>query len=566
MSYLVLARKYRPRSFAQIVGQDHVVRALTHALKEQRLHHAWLFTGTRGVGKTTISRLMAKALNCIGPDGTGGIAAEPCGVCDHCLAIDAGRFVDYVEMDAASNRSVDEMTELLERAVYAPSVGRFKVFMLDEVHMLTGHAFNAMLKTLEEPPPHLKFILATTDPHKVPVTVLSRCLQFNLKQMPPARIVEHLGSVLTDEGVPAEPNALRLIAQAARGSMRDALSLADQAIAYAAGPIDEASVRSMLGAVDTGWLIRLCDALVANDGASLVALVETMAEASTDFATALTDLAVLLQRIAMAQVVPESLPDDLPERDDIRRLAAAFGPEEVQLHYQIAVMGRSELALSPDEQAGFTMTLLRMLAFRPGEAAAPASGQRPARAPVSALRDSAATTRASATLLAPRSASVSKPVSREAPAATTQAEPGPATQPVAPFADDWPTFAASLDLRGLAREVVRQSELAGTEGATWRLRVGTRALLDSNQGDKIAAAITAARGHRCKVVLELGAAGDTAASRDSAANAERQRAAEQGFNGDPLVRELIDRHGASVVSGSVRPIDPTPEHRPEDSR
>ncbi|MCA3176228.1 MAG: DNA polymerase III subunit gamma/tau, partial [Burkholderiales bacterium] len=307
MSYLVLARKYRPRRFDQLVGQEHVVRALTHALEQQRLHHAYLFTGTRGVGKTTLSRILAKALNCMGADGQGGITATPCGVCEACTAIDAGRFVDYVEMDAASNRGVEEMTSLLDKAVYAPSAARFKVYMIDEVHMLSNHAFNAMLKTLEEPPPHLKFILATTDPQKVPVTVLSRCLQFNLKQMPPAHIVEHLAQILPEENVGFEPNALRLLAQAAQGSMRDALSLTDQAIAYAAGQVTEASVRAMLGAVDTGYVIQLLEALQAEDAARVLALAEQMATQSLSLSTALQELALLLQRIALTQKVPDAL-------------------------------------------------------------------------------------------------------------------------------------------------------------------------------------------------------------------------------------------------------------------
>jgi DNA polymerase-3 subunit gamma/tau len=366
MSYQVLARKYRPKNFETLVGQEHVVRALTHALHSGRLHHAYLFTGTRGVGKTTLSRILAKSLNCVGPDGNGGITPTPCGVCEACTAIDAGRFVDYIEMDAASNRGVDEMAQLLEQAVYAPSNARFKVYMIDEVHMLTNHAFNSMLKTLEEPPEHVKFILATTDPQKIPVTVLSRCLQFNLKQMPPGHIIGHLENILGQEGITFEQPALRLLAAGAHGSMRDALSLTDQAIAYAAGAVTLDAVQGMLGALDQSYLIRLLDALAAQDGADLLAVADEMATRSLSYNGALQDLGTLLHRIALAQTVPAALPEDLPEYADVVRLGAAFDAEEVQLYYQIAVHGRNELGLAPDEYAGFSMTLLRMLAFRPG--------------------------------------------------------------------------------------------------------------------------------------------------------------------------------------------------------
>ena len=360
MSYQVLARKYRPKSFDTLVGQEHVVRALSHALDQKRLHHAYLFTGTRGVGKTTLSRILAKSFNC-----ETGITSHACGVCDACTAIDAGRFVDYIEMDAASNRGVDEMAQLLEQAVYAPSNARFKVYMIDEVHMLTNHAFNSMLKTLEEPPEHVKFILATTDPQKIPVTVLSRCLQFNLKQMPPGHIVSHLDNILGQEGIAFETPALRLLAQGAHGSMRDALSLTDQAIAYAAGTVTLDAVQAMLGALDQSFLIRVLDALAARDGAGLLAVADDMATRSLSYNAALQDLGSLLHRIALAQSVPSAIADDVPERDHILRLAAAFDDEEVQLFYQIVVHGRNDLGLAPDEYAGFTMTLLRMLAFRP---------------------------------------------------------------------------------------------------------------------------------------------------------------------------------------------------------
>lgn len=361
MSYQVLARKYRPKSFDTLVGQEHVVRALTHALDQQRLHHAYLFTGTRGVGKTTLSRILAKSFNC-----EKGITAQPCGQCEACVAIDAGRFVDYIEMDAASNRGVDEMASLLEQAIYSPSNARFKVYMIDEVHMLTNHAFNAMLKTLEEPPEHVKFILATTDPQKIPVTVLSRCLQFNLKQMPPGHIVSHLDNILGQEAIAFEVPALRLLAQGAHGSMRDALSLTDQAIAYAAGTVTLDAVQNMLGALDQSYLIRLLDALSNEDGSCLLAVADEMAARSLSYKAALQDLGSLLHQIAIAQLVPAALAEDLPERVELLRLAQIFSKEEVQLFYQIVVHGRNEIGLAPDEYAGFSMCLLRMLAFRPG--------------------------------------------------------------------------------------------------------------------------------------------------------------------------------------------------------
>ena len=471
MSYQVLARKWRPRDFTTLVGQEHVVKALTHALEQQRLHHAYLFTGTRGVGKTTLSRILAKSLNCVGADGQGGITAQPCGVCRACTEIDAGRFVDYIEMDAASNRGVDEMAQLLDRAVYAPTVGRFKVYMIDEVHMLTNHAFNAMLKTLEEPPEHVKFILATTDPQKIPVTVLSRCLQFNLKQMPPGHIVSHLDRILGEEGIAHEPNALRLLAAAAQGSMRDALSLTDQAIAYSAGEVSEAAVRGMLGAIDQSYLVRLLDALADENGAALVEIADEMAGRSLSFSGALQDLASLLQKIALAQVVPAAVQDDWPEADDVRRLAERFDAQSVQLFYQFANLGRNELALAPDEYAGFTMTLLRMLAFQPGQSggdAAPPSGGGGAKRTMPLAATPAASMRPSATATAPVVAPAAQvaPVAVrpepmvEAPRASYQATPA-APAPVAAAVQ---TPAAAPARRSPAMEALAAARQASSRG------------------------------------------------------------------------------------------------------
>ncbi|HQS32106.1 DNA polymerase III subunit gamma/tau [Polaromonas sp.] len=377
MSYLVLARKYRPRNFSEMVGQAHVVQALGNALKTQRLHHAYLFTGTRGVGKTTISRILAKSLNCLGVDGQGGITDQPCGVCQACTDIDSGRFVDYTELDAASNRGVDEIAQLLEQAVYKPVVGRFKVFMIDEVHMLTNTAFNAMLKTLEEPPDYLKFVLATTDPQKVPATVLSRCLQFNLRPMAPETILEHLVEVLGLEHVPAEPQALRLLARAARGSMRDALSLADQAIAFGSGQLDEASVRTMLGSVDRSYVFRLLGALAGGDGRTVVETSEALRLNGLSAASTLEEMTTVLQRMAVLQAVPgigDGDDDTDPDIAETARLARAMPADETQLLYSLCLHGRSELGLAPDEYAGLTMVLLRLLAFKPAAAAQAVQG------------------------------------------------------------------------------------------------------------------------------------------------------------------------------------------------
>jgi DNA polymerase III subunit gamma/tau len=388
MSYVVLARKYRPPNFESLVGQEHVVQALSNALTQQRLHHAYLFTGTRGVGKTTISRILAKSLNCTGPDGTGGITARPCGVCDACRDIDAGRYMDYVELDAASNRGVDEISQLLDQAVYKPVIGRFKVYMIDEVHMLSSTAFNAMLKTLEEPPEYLKFVLATTDPQKVPPTVLSRCLQFNLRPMAPQTVQTHLVDVLAKEHIAAEPGALRLLARGARGSMRDALSLTDQAIAFGAGALTEEGVRQMLGAVDRGHVVRIVEALAASDGAALVGVVDALRGLGLSAGGTLEEMAALLQQMAVVQAVPDALDPNDPDTPEATRLAGLLAADETQLVYSLVLHGRGELGLAPDEYSGLVMVLLRMLAFRPkggapkAVASSAASLQGPAAKPV----------------------------------------------------------------------------------------------------------------------------------------------------------------------------------------
>ena len=455
MSYLVLARKYRPRNFTEMVGQEHVVQALSNALTQQRLHHAYLFTGTRGVGKTTVSRILAKSLNCQGPDGNGGITATPCGVCQACMDIDSGRFVDYTELDAASNRGVDEVQSLLEQAVYKPVQGRFKVFMIDEVHMLTNTAFNAMLKTLEEPPEYLKFVLATTDPQKVPVTVLSRCLQFNLRPMAPETVLDHLTRVLANENVPAEPQALRLLSRAARGSMRDALSLTDQAIAFGSGQLQEAGVRQMLGAVDRSYVFRLIDALAQGDGKTVVETADALRMNGLSAASTLEEMSAVLQRMAVYQAVPQmaqAVDASDPEAVETARLASQMPADETQLLYSLCLHGRAELGLAPDEYAALTMVLLRLLAFKapadPAEkktltrpeaapAPAPVAAAHPAVAPLPVAPPPASViAQALSAATAPVTPAVAQPP-EPAPPVPAPAQPAAAPAPVAESVPPW---------------------------------------------------------------------------------------------------------------------------------
>jgi DNA polymerase-3 subunit gamma/tau len=510
MSYQVLARKWRPRTFATLVGQEHVVRALTNALETQRLHHAYLLTGTRGVGKTTLARILAKAINC-----ETGITATPCGKCSACLEIDAGRFVDLIEVDAATNTKVDEMRQLLENAVYAPTRGRFKVYVIDEVHMLSTSAFNAMLKTLEEPPEHIKFILATTEPQKIPVTVLSRCLQFNLKQMPAPAIVAHLERVLKEEGVPAEQPALRLVAHAARGSMRDALSLIDQAIAHSGGHVTEASVRAMLGTVDTGYLFDLLEALARRDAPAALAVADAMASRSLSFDDGLAELARILNRVALAQAAPAALPEDTPERERITALAGGLDPEDVQLYYQIALNARADLALAPDEYTGFTMALMRMYAFAPEPAGGGAA-------------------------LEP---------------ATEQAGGGaPARPPGAPF--DWPTVARALRLTGAAKQLAERSELLAFADDSVELAVPpeSRALADKGYVEKLKSALAEHLGRPVRVTVRLAVVnGRTAAGVAESERRARDDQAAAQIGADPLVRELVAGFDATIES--VKPVE-----------
>ena len=552
MTALALARSWRPKTFSQLVGQDHVVKALTHALDQGRLHHAWLFTGTRGVGKTTIARIMAKALNCVGEDGQGKMTSEPCGKCPACLAIDAGRFVDYIEMDAASNRGVDDIAALLEKAAYAPSNARYKVYMIDEVHMLTNHAFNAMLKTLEEPPEHVKFILATTDPQKIPVTILSRCLQFNLKQMPVPLIVEHLEKVLAAEKVDYETNALRVLAKAAQGSMRDALSLTDQAIAYAAGKVSEESVRGMLGTLDDSYLIRILDSLIAKDGATLLAISNEMGERSMSFSLALQDLSSLIQKIAAAQIVPESVLEDWPEAAEIRRLATLLTKEEAQLFYQITITSRPDLSLAPDEQTGFAMTLLRMLAFRPGSGGGGGSAPTPSAPPVNTARPTATTHSAPAPAVR-ASAPAPAPAATKPFAAAGNAVGNPAERP------DWHALMRQLPVKGMVQQLAFQTELQDWSD----LAAGVKAtivtpmpqLASEASVARLADALTAHFGKPVKVLIEKGQVeGKTVAKVDQQIHQEKRQNAEQLIAADPFIQQLEKEFGAKVVGGSVKPL------------
>ncbi|HEY5633022.1 MAG TPA: DNA polymerase III subunit gamma/tau [Burkholderiaceae bacterium] len=571
MTHQVLARKWRPRDFESLVGQEHVVRALSHALDTGRLHHAYLFTGTRGVGKTTIARILAKSLNC-----ERGLSARPCGQCGACAEIDQGRFTDYLELDAASNRGVDEMTQLLENAVYAPAVGRYKVYVIDEVHMLSSHAFNAMLKTLEEPPPHMVFILATTDPQKVPVTVLSRCLQFNLKNMTPAAIAGHLEKVLQAEGVAFERPALEQIARAAAGSMRDALSLLDQAIAYCGGDVREGAIREMLGVVDRRYLERVLDALDAGHGPELVGVADEMMANNAPFGRTLQDLAALLHRIALFQAGAAGEGDG----GAIERHAGAFAPEDLQVYYQIAVHGARDLPLAPDEHAGFTMTLLRMLAFRPdasgpgGAGAAPAA-KRPEPAG-SARRPQPAKPRAAppqpATLqpatphpATPQSATPQSATPQPAtpqPTAARQRAPAhrdpeaPARADGASFDGNWHELAGALAVNGLAKQFVEQCELVSHEGLAFRVRVPIRALAEGPARAKVREALAAHFGAPVQLTVEVGAVeGRTVAAAATEQRNELQARARAAIDADPFVQGVISELDGRVVPESVRPND-----------
>ncbi len=569
MSYVVLARKYRPRSFAQMVGQEHVVQALGNALTQGRLHHAYLFTGTRGIGKTTVSRILAKSLNCTGADGTGGITATPCGVCQACTEIDADRYLDYIELDAASNGGKDEIRELIERAAYKPGIGRFKVFMIDEAHQLSKDAFNALLKTLEEPPEYLKFVLATTDPEKILPTVLSRCLQFNLRPMAPATVRDHLQQVLAAEGVAADAGSLRLLSRAARGSMRDGLSLTDQAIAYGGGQLVEDVVRTMLGSVDRSHARALVQALAQRDGAAVLATVDGLRSLGLSAAGLLEEMALLLQQMAVQQAVPGALDEEDPDSADARSLAGVLAADETQLLYSMVVHGREELSLLSDEYGALTMVLLRFLAFPPQGGAVAARPVEPVReARAAPLRSAAPPAITLPVLPVPRAQT---PLPAQAAAPAVPAAPRVA-EPVAP------PFAAAADpalgerwyaavkrlcdsgaVSALARELAMQGGLraidTATTPSTWRLVVERETLRTVVLRDKLAAALAAELGQPLQLELEPGTPEDTPTRREAAERQRRQAAAEASIQGDALVLELLAQFKtARIVPGSIKPL------------
>ena len=523
MSYLALARKWRPRNFSELAGQEHVMRALVNALETGRVHHAFLFTGTRGVGKTTIARILAKSLNC-----ETGVTPTPCGKCSACREIDEGRFVDLMEVDAASRTKVDDTRELLDNVQYAPARGRYKVYLIDEVHMLSTHSFNALLKTLEEPPPHVKFLLATTDPQKLPVTVLSRCLQFNLKRFPPGLIYKRLTEIAQAEKLDFEADALRLVARSAEGSMRDALSLLDQVIAFGGARLTAADTRMMLGTLDRTQVFGIVEALVARDAKKVLASVEELDERAPDYREVLADLAAVLQKLALLQAVPDLQLDEAEDIETYKRLAGALSPEDAQLFYQIAIVGRRDLELAPDVRGGFEMILLRMLAFSMAEGAQvqPSSGAPPAKIAASAAA---------------------------APAAATKPAP---TAPLA--AGDWPAMVAQMNLQGMVKELAAHVSFAGKQGNKVQL------VLDADGEhfrrpqleEKLAQALTAYFGE--PVRLELTVADrelDTLARQQKAAADDRVQQAKAAIENDPNVRAMRDMFGATVQPDSVRPTE-----------
>ena len=526
MSYLVLARKYRPKTFSQLVGQSHVVQALTNALRSQRLHHAYLFTGTRGVGKTTVSRILAKSLNC-----ETGITDQPCGVCAACVDIDAGRFVDYTELDAASNRGVDEIQQLLEQAAYKPVQGRFKVFMIDEVHMLSNTAFNAMLKTLEEPPDYLKFVLATTDPHKVPVTVLSRCLQFNLRPMAPETIVEHLTQVLADEHVTNDVQSLRLLARAARGSMRDALSLTDQAIAFGNGALAEAVVRDMLGSVDRSHVFTLIEALARGDGALVVQTCESLRHLGLSASSLLEEMSMVLQRMAVHQATGPTATSDDPD-PDVQRivdLAKLMPVDETQLLFSICLHGRADLGLAPDEYAALTMVLLRLLAFKPYSESEKKSLKS---APELAVPAAAP----------PAAAPASQHLSAETEVLGAQ----------------WLSVVQDLVkaqlIQAMTRELAMQSQLLTQADGVWHLQVESNTLNNASNRERLQLALQSL-GFAVSVQVQLGPVQDSPARRITALQQQRMAQAQSDILNHPSVQHLIKEYDAKIVPGTLRLLD-----------
>jgi DNA polymerase III subunit gamma/tau len=539
MSYVVLARKWRPKRFAEMVGQEHVLRALSNALDSGKVHHAFLFSGTRGVGKTTVARILAKSLNC----ETAGVSSNPCGVCGACREIDEGRFVDLIEVDAASRTKVDDTREMLDNVQYAPSRGRYKVYLIDEVHMLSNHSFNALLKTLEEPPPHVKFLLATTDPQKLPVTVLSRCLQFNLKRLPAALIGERLKYITDEENLTSEPAAIALLARAAEGSMRDALSLLDQLIAFGGGVVNEANARSMLGTIDRGHVARLIEALSRGDGAGLLAEVRELDRDAPDYDRAMVELATLLQRIAIVQIVPDAAQQD-EEFDSalLGRLAKAISPEDAQLYYQIALGGRRDLNMAPEPRAGFEMTLLRMLAFRPDSAAQPAKTGRPAN-----IAAAPAATTVSASSGAPAN-----------PPVRAGAAPASEARLISIDAANWPAVVEAAGLSGMVRQLALNCVPASFEHnlLTLSLDQGASDRRTRPIEEKLVQGLSKYLGRDIRLAFETtdSALNSPARQRVQAEQDKIARAA-TAFESDPAVKGLRERFGADVDAASVKPTN-----------
>jgi len=537
MSYTALARKWRPKKFSELVGQEHVRRALVNALDTGRLHHAFLFTGTRGVGKTTIARILAKCLNC-----ETGVTAEPCGVCAACREIDAGRFVDLIEVDAASRTKVDDTRELLDNVQYTPARGRYKVYLVDEVHMLSAHSFNALLKTLEEPPPHVKFLLATTDPQKLPMTVLSRCLQFNLKRLPAAEIASHMRHILEQEGIAYEPAGLRLVAQAADGSMRDALSLLDQLIAFGGGRAGESEARAMLGTVARDHVVRIAELLATLSPGELLKGVQALEEFAPDYAQLLDELAGLLVRVGLRQAIEDYEGDEVFAPEVIERLARALTPEDVQLFYQTAITGKRDLPLAPDPRTGFEMTLLRMVAFRPAGAPRGARAAAPGETALAAAPGS----REAAPTAAPGSGETAL-----APA------PGSGETALAPAPGSWAAIVNTLELSGAARQLASHCALISRQGAVVRLALDphNQQLRTAAQEEKLTQALSRHFGGPVRLEFQSsGAGGETPALLAQRASQQELTAARRAFEADPGVQGLRERFGATVLPDTVRPV------------
>ena len=541
MSYQVLARKYRPRSFDTLVGQAHVVQALKNALDQKRLHHAYLFTGTRGVGKTSLARILAKSLNC-----EKGISSTPCGTCSACTDIDQGRYVDLIEVDAASNTQVDNMRDLLDNAQYAPTQGQFKIYIIDEVHMLSKSAFNAMLKTLEEPPEHVKFILATTDPQKVPVTVLSRCLQFNLKQMPSASISEYLEKILKEEAINYEINAIYLIAKSANGSMRDALSILDQGIAYCGGTIEEATIKKMLGAIDQSYLFNLTHAVIDQDGSKVIEIAKQMDERNLSFDAALNDLANLIQMISVAQAIPESLEASYLERDQVIALTKKISAEQLQLLYQITILGRRDLYLAPDEYAGFTMTLLRMLSFIPQDSVT-------SKTSVPLRKDIATHAIKLESVIKPSEISLDTSEDKKKIEALDEATDSK-LEVNRSFDGNWRGLVDQLKL-GLVKALAQQSELVSFKGNEMILSIADehKHLLNETYQKKLESSLSEYFNQRIKLIILQKGANNSPLKQKQEERSTLMKDTEHAILQDQFVKSLLNEFNAEIIPSSIKP-------------